>query len=89
MYNVGNIVKGHINEALNLNEDISDKRMKICKVCPIYSDRFGGICNSKLWLNPETGEVSLESLPGFVRGCACRLNAKTRILDETCPAKKW
>ena len=28
---IGQIVKGHVNEVLGLNEDIKEKRMKICR----------------------------------------------------------
>jgi hypothetical protein len=27
---IGNIVKGHVNEVLGLNESLKEKRMKIC-----------------------------------------------------------
>ena len=42
--------------------------MKICRKCPIFKDVLGGICNSKLWLNPDTNEVSTEPKPGFFVG---------------------
>lgn len=86
---VGAIVNGHVNEMLGLNKDISEARLKICKKCPIYSTQFGGICNGKLYLNPETGDVSTTKKDGYVKGCSCRLNAKTTIITEHCPAKKW
>lgn len=31
--------------------------MIICKQCPLYKDAFGGQCNPRYWLNPETGDV--------------------------------
>lgn len=43
---VGNIIKGHANEILGLNVDLKQRRMEICKKCPIYKDILGGICNS-------------------------------------------
>lgn len=86
---IGNIVNGHINELLGLNKDIAEIRINICKKCPIYSPRMGGICNSKLWINPETDDVSLEPLDGYVRGCGCRLQAKTTLPDANCVANKW
>nr|DAQ91052.1 MAG TPA: hypothetical protein [Bacteriophage sp.] len=45
---------------LNINNELSESRMKICRKCPIFKNVLGGICNSKLWLNPETNEVSTE-----------------------------
>lgn len=55
---IGQIVKGHVNEVLGLNKDISEERLNICYSCPIYSPKFGGLCNNRLWLNPNTGDVS-------------------------------
>ena len=86
---IGQIVHGHVNEVLGLNENIKEKRMKICLKCPLYKDTLGGICNSKLWLNPKTGDVSTEQEDGYYRGCGCRLQAKTTLATATCPAKKW
>lgn len=86
---IGQIVKGHVNEMLGLNEDLQEKRMKICRECPIFKDILGGICNSELWLNPETGDVSTEKDYGYYRGCGCRLKAKTTLSTAVCPARKW
>lgn len=86
---IGNIVKGHINEVLQLNKDISEGRLEICYQCPLYSPKLGGICNNRLWLNPETGDVSTVKKDGYVNGCSCRLNAKTRLNNASCPAGKW
>lgn len=86
---IGQIIKGHVNEVLNLNQDISEVRKKICLKCPLYKDIIGGVCNPKLWLNPETNEVSNYAKKGFYRGCGCRLSAKTRLKEGHCPANKW
>ena len=43
---VGNIIKGHVNELLGLNKDISKERLKICKQCPLYLEDYGGQCNT-------------------------------------------
>lgn len=86
---IGNIVKGHLNELLNLNQDISQSRLQICYKCPLFSSKFGGMCNNRLWLNVSTGDVSTTSKTGYKRGCGCRLNAKTALLNATCPVGKW
>lgn len=86
---VANIVKGHVNELLNLNADISENRLKICKDCPIYSPNWGGICNEKLWLDPDTNAVSVRPKEGYVQGCGCRLLAKTTLPNAKCVAGKW
>lgn len=87
--NVVDIINGHTKELLNLGEDLSKSRLHICYSCPLYSNKLGGICNSKLWLNVNTGDVSTTAKPGYVRGCSCRLNAKTRLTNAACPAGKW
>ena len=86
---VKNIIHGHINEVFNINEDISQKRLRVCYRCPLYSTKLGGICNSSLWLNPKTGDVSTEQENGYYRGCGCRLQAKATLSTASCPAKKW
>ena len=86
---VKNIIQGHINEVFNINEDISKNRLKICYRCPLYSNKLGGICNSRLWLNRNTGDVSVIMKHGYIKGCGCRLRSKTRLPNAKCPVDKW
>lgn len=86
---IGNIIHGHVNEALNINEDLSKERLKICYECPLYSDKLGGLCNNKLWLNKKTGDVSLYQKDGYIRGCGCVLDRKVKNINSKCPAGKW
>lgn len=86
---VGNIIQGHLNNLLNINEEMSKNRLKICYACPLFTSRFGGMCNSRLWLNPNTGDVSLVEEKDYKRGCGCVLSAKTRVASQSCPAGKW
>lgn len=86
---IGNIVNGHMNELLGLNKNLSATRMYICIKCPLYSSRLGGMCNNKLWYNKENGDVSMSYKAGYIKGCGCRLKAKTTIANEKCPAGKW
>ncbi len=87
--NIGSIVQGHVNEMLGLNTNLAEARLKICKECPLYSTRLGGICNPRLYLNPDNGDVSTEKKDGYVKGCACRLSAKTSVVSERCVVGKW
>lgn len=87
--NIIDIATGHVKNLLNLDEDLSKSRLRICYSCPLYSNKFGGMCNDKLWLNPNTGDVSIKSKPGYKRGCGCLLLAKTRLLNVKCPVEKW
>ena len=44
------IISGHVNEAINKNEDLSEKRLAICKECPLYKETpMGPICNPRFW----------------------------------------
>lgn len=92
MGGIKNIIEGHVNELLDVNSQIAKPRLKICKLCGLYSqNRLMGWmeCNSKLWLNPETNDVSREKKDGYVKGCGCRISAKIRVSAERCPAGKW
>lgn len=86
---LGNIIQGHWNEVIGRNKDISEQRLNICYSCPIYSARLGGLCNNKLWLNPNTGDVSTTKKEGYKNGCGCRLQAKTKLPNAVCPLGKW
>lgn len=84
------IIDGHAKEALGLNKDISEIRMEICRQCPLYKQTtLGSICNSKLWMDPITEEVSETKKTGYKNGCGCRLSAKTRLSYTHCPLNKW
>lgn len=92
MGGVKNIIEGHINEFLGNKESIAKPRREICKKCPLYHiNNFWGWaeCNSKLWLDPETGDVSTKEKAGYVKGCNCRIESKITVSSEHCPAKKW
>ena len=57
-------------------------------MCPIYSS-FNQKCNPKLWINPDTNEVSTFPKAGFIRGCGCHVLIKMRNLHNHCIAGKW
>lgn len=86
-----NIVTGHIKELFGMNKELFETRMKICSECPIYfqAPLIGAMCNTKLYINPETNDISRKEKDGYFKGCGCRLDAKTREYNESCPAGKW
>lgn len=86
---IKNIILGHINELFNINNTISQNRLNICYRCPLYSKRLGGMCNNRLWININTGDVSSTMKHGYVNGCGCRLIPKTRLASAKCPINKW
>ena len=63
-----------------------EERLAICDQCPIYTR---GRCNSNLWINPDTDEVSTYAKRGYIRGCNCVINVKARNLNNHCVAGKW
>lgn len=70
-------------------EELSKKRLAICRQCPLYKeDSWGPVCNPKRYLNPETGEVSFFPKEGYVKGCNCRLGQKTKNPSNHCIANK-
>lgn len=87
--NIKDIIQGHWNELIGNNSDISENRLKICYSCPLYSSKLGGICNSNLWLNIDTEDISDIPKDGYKNGCGCRLRAKTKVPNEVCPLNKW
>ena len=71
-----------------MKEQNINEKLEICKKCPIYA-KARGICNSNLWLNPQTDEVSSSPRAGFIRGCGCFLQVKTKNPNSHCVAGKW
>ena len=65
-----------------------EQRKEICLKCPIYSS-FTQKCNPKLWINPDTDDVSTKPKAGYIRGCNCHVLIKLRNLNNHCVAGKW
>ncbi len=87
--NLVDIIDGTVKNALNINDELSKSRLRICYLCPLYSTKNGGSCNNNLWLDPVTGDTSNVYKQGYKRGCGCILNSKTRIPHAVCPVNKW
>lgn len=89
MKDIKEIIKGHLKELINANEELCNERLEICKRCPLYIVKsYGAVCNNKLWINKKD-EVSRYPREGYVRGCNCRLTAKARLENECCVIHKW
>lgn len=89
---IKSIFIGTRNELLNKQVSLYEERMYICKRCPLFKEtKTGPICNNGLILNPITNDhrPAMEKIPGYIKGCGCRLEAKTRDPKASCPAKKW
>lgn len=87
---IGQIIEGTYNNITNRKEELSLERMAICKKCKLYLETaFSPICNSSLFINPDTKAVSSHEKKDYVRGCGCILNSKTRVQEAKCPGNKW
>ncbi len=88
---ISQIVEGTVKNILNIDSDYSKKRLKICKECKLLKQDpiFGGVCNSKLYLNPMTDETSTHPKIGFRNGCGCVIKSKVKVLNVKCPLNKW
>ncbi len=71
-----------------MNVQNIEERKRICNECPIYNPGRG-ICNPKLWVNPDTNEVSITPKSGFIRGCGCIVSVKMKNMMNHCVAGKW
>lgn len=84
------IIEGTLNNMFNVKEGLFKERIEICKKCKLFKKHptFGMVCNSKLYLNPTTDEISKTSKKGFKKGCGCILSSKTRVAGAKCPINK-
>lgn len=64
------------------------EREEICRKCPIFNPT-NETCNPKLWINPETNNISTFPKAGYIRGCNCHVIIKMRNLNAHCVAGKW
>jgi hypothetical protein len=87
--NVGQIAKGWVNDALKLEQDLHDRRISICKSCPLYSETaLGPICDAKKCVD-EVGNVTSYPGNGKVCGCNCYIDKKTRVKNSKCVRGLW
>ena len=70
--------------------DIAEKRMNICKQCPLYKESsYGPVCNSSKFISPDGKDWSWLNKKGYIRGCGCRLNNKTKNPNSKCIVNLW
>lgn len=69
--------------------ELANKRLEICKECPLYTEkRSGAICDSKKYMDIE-GDWSYFKKEGYKPGCGCFLQNKIQGLTNKCPHGKW
>ncbi len=64
------------------------ERKEICDRCPIFK-RSNDTCNSDLWINPDTDEISPRAKAGYIKGCGCIMSVKMNNPNSHCVAGKW
>lgn len=69
----------------------AEKRMEICKQCPLYYEGpLGPICNPRKYLNEkDLTTTSDRPMLGYKRGCGCMLNRKVQNAESRCTVGKW
>ena len=72
-------------------EGLMEKRLKICKECPIYKiDKFyGPICDNSKYISPDGKSASYFKKDGWIRGCGCKLRYKASNVNSHCISGKW
>jgi hypothetical protein len=87
--NTRDVIKGHVNELLGRERDLSETRMRICRSCPLFTDIMGGICDSKKCVDKTTNKLQYAPGENTICGCSCRLEAKSRLKKAKCVLDKW
>lgn len=85
---VGQIAEGWSNYVFGKEEELSEKRMEICKICPLYNKDNDRCDSKKCW---DTINNKIVDLPGknIICGCNCYCKKKTRVKNAKCVLGKW
>ena len=71
-------------------EDFVEKRLAICKKCPIMRmTELGMRCDDRKWISPDGTQGSFFKRDGWRKGCGCYLSSKTRNASNHCVINKW
>lgn len=88
---LGDIIEGHYKEITNQETELYNRRIAICRKCPLYTikEGLGEVCDAKKCWNEK--EKAIETVPSAnnICGCNCRLAAKTRLKNGICVLNKW
>lgn len=71
--------------------ELYEKRIAICKECPLYKETsIGPICNPRLYIS-ETDKQTVSDRPkiGHKKGCGCSLARKNKLPNAKCIVGKW
>lgn len=70
-------------------EDLFEKRIEICKKCPLWKDTpTGPVCDSNKYINIDKN-VSYFKRNGFYKGCGCKLYFRAKNPRLHCVINLW
>ena len=71
-------------------ETFIEKRLAICKNCPIMRmTEYGMKCDERKWISPDGTQASFFKKLGWKKGCGCMLNSKAKNPNNHCICGKW
>ena len=85
---VKQIAEGWTNDILGREQELFDKRMPVCKACPLYKEDTDQ-CDGSKCINPRTGEIVSYPMTEYICGCNCIMSKKTRVKNAHCVLNKW
>ena len=72
-------------------ELMSKERLEICNKCPLFKiDKiYGSVCDSNKYISKDGKSWSWFRKDGYVRGCGCHLEHKTKRINGHCIIDLW
>lgn len=72
-------------------DSLVEKRLEICKNCPIarLDPEWGLRCDNRKYISPDGKEGSFFKKPGWKHGCGCYIMQKAKNPNNHCIVGKW
>ena len=88
---IGQIAEGWAKDIVKAEQELHDKRMKICRECPLFDENglLGPTCSSKRCYNTKTNSVELYPSSDTICGCGCVMEKASRVKSKKCVLGKW
>lgn len=87
----GQIAEGWARDLVKSEQELHDYRMAICRQCPLMKmdENFGPICSSSKCYREKDQTIRDYPGDGYICGCGCLLDKKTRVKSAECVLKRW
>lgn len=85
---VKQIAEGWTNDLLGREQELSEKRMAICRECPLYNEKTDR-CDGKRCIDKITGEITSTPSKSSICGCQCLMKKKTKSPRSHCTRGLW